>query len=73
MRFFVPQPRFKSCAELNAWLKDRYPVEIRASVERVEFWQDGQIVGQHDRAFGRDRAISDPLHYIPVHHKFRLR
>jgi len=23
-------------------------------------------VGQHDRAFGRDKAIYDPLHYIPV-------
>lgn len=42
------------------------PVEIRAYAERVEFWQDGRIVGQHDRAFGRDKAIYDPLHYIPV-------
>lgn len=24
------------------------------------------LVGQHDRAFGRDKAIYDPLHYIPV-------
>lgn len=42
------------------------PVEIRAYAERVEFWQDGKIVGQHARAFGRDKAIYDPLHYIPV-------
>ena len=132
-RFFVPRPKFKSYAELNAWLADRCvawakanphqelrdrtnwevfqderaslvpyvgpfdgfhavpasvsktclvrfdknrysvdgravgrPVEIRAYAERVEFWQDGKIVGQHARAFGRDKAIYDPLHYIPV-------
>jgi len=132
-RFFVPRPRFKSYAELNAWLEDRCvawakmhphpelpgqtvwevfeaerpslvpyvgpfdgfhavpasvsktclvrfdnnrysveakavgrPVEIRAYAERVEFWQDGQIIGQHARAFGRNKAVYDPLHYIPV-------
>jgi hypothetical protein len=132
-RLFVPRPRFKSYAELNAWLEDRCvawakahphpelpgqtvwevfeaerpslvpyvgpfdgfhavpasvsktclvrfdnnrysvdakavgrPVEIRAYAERVEFWQDGQVVGQHTRAFGRNKAVYDPLHYIPV-------
>jgi transposase len=132
-RFFVPRPRFKSYAELNAWLLDRCvawakahphpdlrdktiwevleserpslvpyvgpfdgfhavpasvsktclvrfdtnrysvdaravgrPVEIRAYAERVEFWQDGEVVGEHPRAFGRGKAIYDPLHYIPV-------
>jgi len=42
------------------------PVEIRACAERIEFWQDGKIVGAHDRAFGRGRTVCDPLHYIPV-------
>jgi transposase len=132
-RLFVPRPRFKSYAELNAWLEDRCvawakthphpelpgqtvwevfeaerpslvpyvgpfdgfhavpasvsktclvrfdnnrysvearavgrPVEIRAYAERVEFWQDGQIVGQHARALGRNKAVYDPLHYIPI-------
>lgn len=132
-RFFVPRPRFKSYAELNAWLEDRCvawakanphpelkdrttwdvfqaereslvpyvgpfdgfhavpasvsktclvrfdnnrysvdaravgrPVEIRAYAERIEFWQDGKVVGQHDRAFGRNKDVYDPLHYIPV-------
>jgi len=117
-RFFVPRPRFRSYAELNAWLMDRCiawaranphpelrdktvwevfeeerpslvpyvgpfngfhavpatvsktclvrfdknrysvevravgrPVEIRAYAEHVEFWQNGQVVGQHPRAF----------------------
>ncbi|UUP20061.1 IS21 family transposase [Nitratireductor thuwali] len=132
-RFFIPRPKFKSYAELNAWLIDRClarakahahpdmrdktvwevfeaerrslvpyagpfdgfhavpasvsktglvrfdrnrysvearavgrPVEIRAYAERIELWQDGQVVGRHDRVFGRDRAIYDPLHYLPV-------
>lgn len=132
-RFFVPRLKFKSYAELNAWLEDRCldyakanthpelrdrtiwevfeeerpslipyvgpfdgfhavpasvsktclvrfdnnrysvdaravsrPVEIRAYADRLECWQDGQIVGQHERAFGRDKTIFDPLHYIPV-------
>ena len=132
-RFFVPRPKFKSYAELNAWLEDRCvawakanphpelkdrttwdvfqaereslvpyvgpfdgfhavpasvsktclvrfdnnrysvdaravgrPVEIRAYAERIEFWQDGKVVGQHDRAFGRNKDVYDPLHYIPV-------
>ena len=46
--------------------RHRRPVEIRAYAERVEFWQEGKVVGKHARAFGRDKAIYDPLHYIPV-------
>ena len=42
------------------------PVEIRACADRLECWQDSQIVGRHDRAFGRGKTIYDPLHYIPV-------
>ena len=132
-RFFVPRLKFKSYAELNAWLADRClawakahphpemrektvwqvfeaeraslipyvgpfdgfhavpaaasktclvrfdknrysvdaraaarPVEIRAYAERLECWQDGRIVARHARAFGRDKTIFDPLHYLPV-------
>jgi len=42
------------------------PVEIRAYAERVEFWQDGQVVGRHTRVLGRNKAVYDPLHYIPI-------
>ena len=132
-RLFVPRPKFKSYAELNAWMEDRClafakankhpelrdrtiwavfederpslvpyvgpfdgfhavpasvsktclvrfdknrysvdaravgrPVEIRAYANRPECWQDSRIVGQHERAFGRDKTIFDPLHFIPV-------
>jgi len=42
------------------------PVEIRAYAERIEIRQDGRLVGDHPRAFGRGRTIYDPWHYVPV-------
>ncbi len=42
------------------------PVEIRAYAERIELRQDGRIVGEHPRCFGRDRTVYDPWHYVPV-------
>jgi len=133
LRRDVPRPKFKSYAELNAWLEDRCrayaqanthpemrdrtiwdvfeeerpslvpyvgpfdgfhavpasvsktclvrfdknrysvdaravgrPVEIRAYADRLECWQDGRIIGRHERVFGRNNTVYDPLHYIPV-------
>ena len=130
-RFFVPRPKFRSYAELNAWLEDRCvayakanrhpdipdktiwevfeeerpslvpyigpfdgfhavpasvsktclvrfdknrysvdaravgrPVEIRAYADRLECWQDGQIVGRHDRGL---RARQDDLRSAALH------
>jgi transposase len=42
------------------------PVEIRAYAERIEIRQDGHLVGDHPRCFGRGRTIYDPWHYVPV-------
>jgi transposase len=42
------------------------PVEIRAYAERIELWQDGRIVGEHRRVFGRGATVYDPWHYVPV-------
>ena len=42
------------------------PVEIRAYADRIELRQDGRVVGIHQRCFGRDKAIFDPWHYVPV-------
>jgi transposase len=41
------------------------PVEIRAYAEQIEFWQDGQVVGRHARAFGRGKTIYDPCTTFP--------
>ncbi len=42
------------------------PVEIRAYAERVEIRQDGRVVAEHRRAFGRGKTVYDPWHYVPV-------
>ena len=42
------------------------PVEIRAYADRVELRQDGRMVGEHARSFGRDQTVDDPWHYVPV-------
>ena len=42
------------------------PVEIRAYAERIELRQDGRLVGDHARSFGRDQTVFDPWHYVPV-------
>jgi len=42
------------------------PVEVRAYADRIELRQDGRLVGEHARCFGRDQTIYDPWHYVPV-------
>ena len=42
------------------------PVEIRAYADRIELRQDGRIVGDHRRCFGRDQTVFDPWHDVPV-------
>jgi transposase len=42
------------------------PVEIRAYADRIELRQDGRVVGDHPRRFGRDQIAYDPWHYVPV-------
>jgi transposase len=42
------------------------PVEIHAYADRIVIRQDGVVVAEHARAFGRDKTIYDPWHYVPV-------
>ena len=42
------------------------PVEIQAYADRVVIRQDGAIVGEHRRCFGRGETIYNPWHYVPV-------
>jgi transposase len=42
------------------------PIEIQAYADRVVIRQDGAIVGEHRRRFGRGETIYDPWHYVPV-------
>src|ERR1700704_4266888 len=42
------------------------PVEIQAYADRIVIRQEGSIVGEHRRGFGRGETIYDPWHYVPV-------
>ena len=42
------------------------PVEIRAYADRIELRQNGRVVGEHRRVFGRGQTVYDPWHYVPV-------
>jgi transposase len=42
------------------------PVEVHAYAERIVIRQDGVIVGDHARVFGRGHTVYDPWHYVPV-------
>jgi hypothetical protein len=42
------------------------PVEVYAYAERIVIRQDGEIVAEHARRFGRDQTFYDPWHYVPV-------
>jgi transposase len=42
------------------------PVEIHAYADRIVIRQDGRIVAEHRRSYGRGETIYDPWHYVPV-------
>ena len=42
------------------------PVEIHAYADRIVIRQDGRVVAEHARCFGRGETVYDPWHYVPV-------
>jgi hypothetical protein len=42
------------------------PVDVHAYADRIVVRQDGRIVGEHPRSFGRGGSIYNPWHYVPV-------
>ena len=42
------------------------PVEVHAYSDRIVIHQDGRIVGEHARCFGRGETVYDSWHYVPV-------
>jgi transposase len=42
------------------------PVDIHAYADRVVIRQDGRIVAEHQRRYGRGATVYDPWHYVPV-------
>jgi transposase len=41
-------------------------VEVQAYADRIIIRQDGVIIAEHARCFGRNETIYDPWHYVPV-------
>jgi transposase len=42
------------------------PVDVYAYADRIVVKQNGEIVGEHARRFGRDQTAYNPWHYVPV-------
>jgi len=42
------------------------PIEIQAYAVRIVIRQDGRIVAEHPRSFGRGETVYDPWDYVPV-------
>ena len=42
------------------------PVDIHAYADRIVIRQDGRIVAEHRRSYGRGGTVYDPGHYVPV-------
>src|SRR3974390_2531975 len=42
------------------------PVDVHAYADRIVIRQDGRIVAEHSRSFGRGETVYDPWHYVPV-------
>ena len=42
------------------------PVEVHAYAERIVIRQDGEVIAEHPRCFGRSQTVYDPWHYVPV-------
>jgi len=42
------------------------PVDIHAYADHVVIRQDGRIVAEHRRSYGRGETVYDPWHYVPV-------
>jgi len=42
------------------------PVDVHAYADRIVIKQDGLVVGEHRRRFGKGQVVYDPWHYVPV-------
>ena len=42
------------------------PVEVQAYADRLAIRQDGAVIAEHRRLFGRGQIVYDPWHYVPI-------
>src|SRR6267142_69437 len=65
-RFFTPRVRFNNNKYSVTASAVGRPVEVHAYADRIVIRQDGRIVAEHPRSFGRGETTYDPWHYVPV-------
>ena len=41
-------------------------VQLRVYADRIVIVKDGEVVGDHEREFGRGKTVFDPWHYLPA-------
>jgi transposase len=72
---FVERQVRVSTTSLVAFDRNHYSVDaarakrtaqVRAYADRVVIVSGGEVVGEHQRQFGRDKTVYDPWHYLPV-------
>jgi transposase len=72
---YAERPARVSSSSLVSFDRNRYSVDcrhvgctvqVRVYAERIVIVWEGQVVGDHQRHFGRDKTIFDPWHYVPV-------
>ncbi|KAF0232909.1 MAG: integrase catalytic [Desulfovibrionaceae bacterium] len=44
----------------------RRTVQVRAYADRLVIVEDGSVLAEHVRQFGRDKTVFDPWHYLPL-------
>lgn len=42
------------------------PVQVQAYADRIVIRQEGVVIAEHERRFGRDQTAYNPWHYVPV-------
>jgi transposase len=72
---YAERPARVSPSSLVSFDRNRYSVEctlvgqtvqLRVYADKVIIAHNGQVVGSHERQFGRDKTVFDPWHYLPV-------
>jgi transposase len=72
---YAERPARVSHSSLVSFDRNRYsvdchhvgcPVQLRVYAERIVIVREAQVIGDHERHFGRGKTIFDPWHYVPA-------
>lgn len=72
---YAERPARVTPSSLVSYDRNRYSVDcsqvgkviqVRVYANRIVFVSEGRVIGDHERAFGRNKTVFDPWHYVPV-------